>query len=139
MFLNLLLFLFSKMNLLEKLKNLIGRLNQRTPEEDPEGELQRIENVLARVQTIGSLERIYQNRQGYKSLSGQALETITAGSGVIEIDPLSALHTPTYLEDKLKRAEEDGLKVQAKYFSLTDPQHVNRYALYGISFHREKT
>ena len=124
------------MDLLGILKNLIG---QYTPAEDPKRELQKIEKILAGVQTIGSLERIYQNGQGYKSLSGQALETITLDSGVIEIDPVSALHTPTYLEEKFKLAEENGAKVGARYFSLTDPQHVNRYALYGISFHRERS
>ncbi len=128
------------MNILEKLKSLLPRSNQRTPAEDPAGELQRIENILAGVQAIGSLGRIYKNGQNYKSFSGLPLETRTVGSGVIEIDPLSALHTPTYLEDKLKKAEEDGAKVEAKYFSLTEPERVvNRYALYGISFHREKS
>lgn len=128
---------FSKMNLLRILNKLIGRPNH-TSAEDLERELQRIENILAEVKTIGNLERIYQNGQGYKSLLGQALETITAGSGVIEIDPVRALHTPTYLEEKFKFVKEDGAKVGAIYFLLTEPNHVHRYALYGISFHKEK-
>lgn len=139
MFLKLLLFRVSDMDLLRLLNNLIGRQNQHTPIQDPAEELQRIEKILAGVQTIGKLERIYQNGQNYKSSSGRPLETITIDSGVIEIDPVSSLRTPTYLEEKLQRVEEDGLKVQAKYFSLTESQHVNRYALYGISFHRERS
>lgn len=123
----------------EKLKSLLAPSSQRLPAENPAEELHRIEEILRGTRTIGNLERIYQNGHNYKSQSGLPLETITVDSGVIEIDPVNALHTPTYLEDKLKRAEEDGAKVGAGYFSLTDPQHVNRYALYGISFHRERS
>lgn len=105
--------------------------------EEPARELQRIEEILAKTTSIDTLERIYQNGHGYLNQQKQKIDVRTIGSEVIQIDPVSSLRTPSYLEDTLQAVGEMGKNLQAHYFSLSEPNHVNRFSLYGFSFHKK--
>ena len=119
------------------MRNSVARQSRRIFGEEPAREQERIESIIANTKSLGTLRRIYQNGHGYLDQEGRRVETTSVGSEVIEIDPVLSLRAPAYLEDKLRSAEELGKKIQAGYFSLSEPNHVNRFTLYGISFHKE--
>lgn len=102
-------------------------------------ELQRLENILEGTTFLGTLERIYQNKDGYRNQQEQKVEVISAGSVVLRIDPAESLRAQSYFADKLTYIKELGKDCQAHYFSLSDPSYSHRQVLYAVSFHQERT
>src|SRR3989338_11574245 len=114
----------------------VARKTRRVMVDEPVQELRRLETIIDGITSVGTLERVYQNGSGYLDQQKQKILLSSVGSNVLKIDPVESLRTKSYLNDKLETIDEIGKDCNAQYFSLTEPSYVNRFALYGISFHR---
>ncbi|MDO8656438.1 MAG: hypothetical protein Q7K45_04320 [Nanoarchaeota archaeon] len=115
----------------------VARQNRRKCVEEPAQELRRLEAIIDGTTSIGTLERVYQNGNGYLDQQKQKIQISSVGSEVLRIDPVESLHTPNYLADKLETIGEIGKGNGAHYFSLTDPTYTYGISLYSISFHKK--
>lgn len=118
----------------------VGRRTARIFAEDPSQEGKRLEEIIARTTSIGNLERLYQSEKGYQDQQGRKIEVASVSQQVMNIDPSESLYrNQNHLTNKLNQLAEEGKRFQADFFSLTDPAQVNRYLVYGISFHQRKS
>lgn len=116
----------------------VGRRTARVCVEDPARESKRLEEIVAKTTSIGNLERLYQSENGYQDQQGGKIEVASVSQQVMNIDPVESLYrNPNNLTAQLNTLAELGTRLRADFFSLTDPYHVNRYLVYGVSFHKK--
>jgi len=114
-------------------RNSVARHTHKVMVEEPAQERRRLETIIDGTTIIGTLERVYQNGNGYRDQQGQNIQISSVGSNVLRIDPVKSSHARGYFGEKLGIIKEMGTELQAHYFSLTEPSYVNRFLLYSSS------